>query len=249
MITSFTNSLKQIRRDLFHRTFKKKLYPYFENKTGLEVGGPSRIFSRELPLYNIAKNIDGCNFSTTTVWEGTIAEGPNYNYCPGKTGYQFIGEASDLRDFENNKYDFLLASHCLEHCANSLKTVEEWLRVIKPGGCLLMILPGKQYTFDHNRPVTSFEHLLADYNNKTDEKDLTHIEEIFRLHDRSMDKDAGTDEDFRTRSYKNFENRCMHHHVFDFALLEKIYAFFNAEVLAAEFIRPYHQIIAGIKKY
>ena len=248
MKKSFTGSLKQMRRDLFHRAFKKKLAPYFENKNGLEVGGPSRIFSRELPLYNIAKNIDGCNFSTTTVWEGIIAEGLNYNYCPDKTGYQFIGEASDLKGVESNTYDFLLASHCLEHCANALKTVEEWLRVIKPGGCLLMILPDKRYTFDHNRPTTSFEHLLADYNHKTDEKDLTHIEEILKLHDKKMDKDSGTAEQFRDRSLINFENRCLHHHVFDFALLEKIYAFFNSEVLATEFIKPYHQVIAGIKK-
>ena len=237
-----------MRRDLFHRAFKKKIAPCFDNKTGLEVGGPSRIFSRELPLYNIAKNIDGCNFSTSTVWEGNISQGQNYNYSPGKTGYQFISEASDLKGIENNAYDFLLASHCLEHCANALKTVEEWLRVIKPGGCLLMILPDKRFTFDHNRPTTSFEHLLADYNNKTDEKDLTHAEEIFRLHDYKMDKESGSEEAFRERTYKNFENRCVHHHVFDFALLEKIYTYFNCDVMATEFIKPYHQVIAGIKK-
>src|ERR1700712_3803179 len=104
MIKKITGKLKQLYRDLFHRAFKKQLAPYFENKTGLEVGGPSKIFSRELPLYSIAKTIDGCNFSTTTIWEGTIAEGLNYNYSADKTGYQFIGEASDLKGIENNTY-------------------------------------------------------------------------------------------------------------------------------------------------
>jgi SAM-dependent methyltransferase len=248
MIKLISNSLKQIGRDLFHRAFKQKIYPYFQDKNGLEVGGPSKIFSKELPLYRIAKNIDGCNFSTSTVWEGIIAEGLNYNYCPGKTGYQYIGEASDLQGVASNKYDFLLASHCLEHCANPLKTVEEWLRVIKPGGCILMILPDKRHTFDHKRPTTSFAHLLADYNNSIDEKDLTHISEIFAFHDRKMDKGAGSEDEFRERSFNNYENRCMHHHVFDFALLENIYTFFNIEMLATQFIRPYHQIIAGIKR-
>ncbi len=245
---SISNSLKQIRRDLQHRPFKKIIYPYFQDKTGLEVGGPSRIFSRELPLYKIAKSIDGCNYSTNTVWEGNIAEGKSYNYATGKTGYQFIREASDLKGIADNQYDFLIASHCLEHCANALKTTAEWLRVIKPGGCLLMILPDRRFTFDHKRPVTTFEHLLDDYKNNIDEHDLTHLEEVFSLHDRSMDKGAGTEEAFKERSYKNFENRCIHQHVFDFVLLEKIYAFFDMRVLAKEFIRPYHQVIAGIKK-
>jgi hypothetical protein len=63
-----------------------------------------------------------------------------------------------------------------------------------------------------------------------------------------MDKDSVSEEAFRIRANKNFENRGIHHHVFDFALLEKIYSFFNGEVLATEFIKPYHQVIAGIKK-
>ena len=248
MKKSFLSSLKQLRRDLLHRDFKKKIYPFSQDKNGLEVGGPSKIFARELPLYNIANNIDGCNFSTRTMWEGTIAAGLHYNYTPGKTGYQFISEASNLQGIENNHYDFLLASHCLEHCANALKTMEEWLRVTRPGGCLLLILPDRRFTFDHNRPITSFEHLLEDYHNNTGENDTTHLEEIFALHDFSRDRDSGSEAEFKARSYKNIENRGMHHHVFDFALLEKIYAFFGIAVIGTEFIYPYHQVIAGKKK-
>jgi SAM-dependent methyltransferase len=202
----------------------------------------------DLPLYRQAKNIDGCNFNTFTVWEGSIKEGLNYNYYANKKGYQYIGEASDLKDIENEKYDFLLASHCLEHCANPLKTIQEWLRVIRPGGCLLLILPDKRYTFDHKRPVTPFAHLLDDYNNNADEKDLTHVNEILELHDLAMDKAAGTTDQFRQRSLNNYENRCLHHHVFDFPLLQEIYTFFKIETVATRFIRPYHQVIAGIKK-
>lgn len=245
MLKSIINKLKY---SLSNTSFKKEMFPLFRDKTGIEIGGPSKLFSSSFPLYRIAKRVDGCNFSNYTVWEGSIGEGENYNYYPGKKGYQYIREANDLKNIESNKYDFLVASHCLEHCGNALKTIKEWLRVIKPGGLLLLVLPDKRYTFDHNRPTTSFNHLLDDYNNNVGEKDLTHLPEILELHDLSIDKAAGSPDEFKQRALKNFENRCLHHHVFDFELLKEIYSFLNIEVVSTQFIKPYHQIIVGIKK-
>ena len=248
MIKSIISKLKDLKNGLLHRPFKKEVIPLFENKSGIEIGGPSKLFSSTLPLYRIAKSIDGCNFSAYTVWEGSIGEGLNYNYYQGKKGYQYICEASDLKGIGSGKYDFLLASHCLEHCANSIKTVKEWLRVVKPGGCLLLVLPDRRYTFDHKRKVTTLEHLVNDYHNNVDEKDLTHLDEILELHDLSMDNAAGSPAEFKERSLKNFENRCLHHHVYDLNLLKEIYTFLNIELVSTQFINPFHQVIAGIKK-
>jgi len=228
-------------------TPEEKLLRLFKNKKGLEVGGPSPIFSAELPIYTVIESLDGCNFSTDTIWEGSIKEGLFYNYFQNKIGYQFISEASNLDKIETNKYDFLLASHCLEHCANPLKTMKEWLRVIKPKGTILLILPEKNHTFDHKRPISSFDHLIADYNNNIDENDLTHLKEILSLHDLSLDPAAGDINNFKHRSLENFQNRCLHHHVFDFKLLNQIFDYFKIKVKYEKFISPYHQIIAGVK--
>ena len=224
-----------------------KYLKYFEGKNGIEIGGPSKIFSVELPIYQKINNLDGCNFSTSTVWEGTIEKGKSYNYFNDKVGFQFISEASNLNEVSDGKYDFLIASHCLEHCANALKTVEEWCRVVKKGGAILLVLPDKRFTFDHNRNVTTFDHLLDDYKNQIDETDLTHLPEILKLHDLTRDA-AGTLEQFEKRSLDNFNNRCLHQHVFDFELLKKIYRHFNLEIIDTTFARPYHQIILGIKQ-
>ncbi len=218
-----------------------------KGKSGIEIGGPSAVFNKELPIYPLIAKLDGCNFSGTTVWEGTIHEGNNYNYYAGKTGYQYICEASNLAGVKDEQYDFLLASHCLEHCANVLKTVKEWLRVIKKGGGILLVLPARDNNFDHNRPITSFEHLLEDYKNNIDETDLTHMEQILELHDLSRDIPAGTKEQFRVRSQNNFENRCLHHHVFDIELLKKIYSYFDITILAT-IPSPDQHIIVGVKK-
>jgi SAM-dependent methyltransferase len=228
---------------------KKDLYlKYFDRKEGIEIGGPSPIFSKEIPIYQVIDSLDGCNFSSQTIWEGNIVEGKNFNFFLNKKGIQYICEASNLSSIPNEKYDFIIASHCLEHCANTLKTVKEWLRVVKKGGAILFILPDKRYTFDHNRQVTTFEHLLKDLESDVDETDLTHLDEILNFHDLTRDLAAGTKEQFKNRSLANYENRCLHHHVFDFKLLKSIYKYCHIEIIDTSFIRPYHQIILGIKK-
>lgn len=113
---------------------------------------------------------------------------------------------------------------------------------------MLLVLPDRRYTFDHKRKVTTLEHLVNDYHNNVDEKDLTHLDEILELHDLSMDKAAGSPAEFKERSLKNFENRCLHHHVYDLNLLKEIYTFLNIELVSTQFINPFHQVIAGIKK-
>ncbi|MDE3253012.1 MAG: methyltransferase domain-containing protein [Bacteroidota bacterium] len=221
---------------------------YFLHKSGLEVGGPSKLFKKQLPLYKCIAHLDGCNFSMHTVWEGQILEGNHYRYYPNKTGYQYISEASHLEKIGSETYDFVLSCHCLEHCANPIKTVEEWCRVVKKGGYLLIVVPHPEFTFDHNRPITGFNHLLEDYRNQVGEDDLTHLNEIIEKHDLKMDIPAGTKESFTERSRNNFQNRCLHQHVFDFSLLAEIFDFLQIEIIRKDFIKPYHQVILGRKK-
>ncbi|WP_183563554.1 methyltransferase domain-containing protein [Mucilaginibacter sp. SP1R1] len=226
------------------------LLPYkqvFQDKIGLEIGGPSQIFTDQtFPLYEWAQKIDGCNFSNNTIWEGAINT-DEYRYLPNKSGHQYILEGSELKGIEDNEYDFLLSSHNLEHIANPLKAVKEWIRILKPGGYMLLILPDKRFTFDHKRPDTSFAHLLSDLELNTGEDDLTHLSEILELHDLSLDHGAGDYESFKKRSENNFEVRGLHQHVFSQALLKECLEYFDLKVQLQHFVAPYHQIIIAQK--
>lgn len=221
----------------------------FANKSGLEVGGPSRIFQNAgfVPLYKLVKELDGCNFSSTTIWEGSIENGEKYNYYRNKKGIQFVSEATDLSIISSLKYEFVISSNCLEHVANPLKAVEEWIRVLKKDGVLLLVLPNKDYCFDHNRPITEFSHLLDDYHNNITEKDLTHLNEILELHDLKKDKEAGSLEQFKKRSLNNFENRALHQHIFDVEVLKEIFRYFKLDVLYT--YEGHEHIIIGKKNF
>lgn len=219
----------------------------FAQKNGIEIGGPSGIFKKYIPIYKIISTLDGCNFSTQTIWEGNLKEG-NFYQWGNKTGFQYISEATNLKDIENNKYDFLVASHCLEHVSNPIKAVKEWIRVIKPNGTILLVLPNKEYCFDHKRSITKFDHLVSDYEQDVDETDLTHLDEIFALHDLSMDEAAGNMHQFKERSLKNYENRYLHHHVFNADLLKQLFQFLNIEIVATEETDNLNIVIVGVKK-
>jgi SAM-dependent methyltransferase len=215
------------------------------DRTGLEIGGPSGVFQGRgiLPAYPHAARIDNVNFAGITAWESDLRDGGEFHFDTRRPpGRQFLREATDLHGVPDNSYDFLLSSHCLEHVANPLAALREWRRVVRPGGALVLILPDPRRTFDHRRPVTTLAHLQADFDRHTGEDDLTHLEEILALHDLIRDVPAGMAEQFRARSLRNAENRCLHHHVFDSALQRATLEASGWAVEATECVRPLHLV-------
>ena len=220
------------------------------NRLGLEIGGPSSVFEDEgiLPLYRYVKGLDNCVYSSDTIWEGHRAAGPTFQFHPGKPkGRNIICEASDLHPVPDVAYDFILASHSLEHTANPLKVLAECRRVTKAGGALIVILPHYRYTFDHRRPPTSLAHMIEDHERDTDESDLTHLSEILELHDLSRDKPAGSHEQFRERCMRNSENRCLHHHVFDDHNGQELVRTAGYGIALVDFVKPFHVVILALR--
>jgi SAM-dependent methyltransferase len=240
----YARFLRQIPHAAIRRLTHKKcrdyamMLPHFAGKYGLEIGGPSRIFCGDhlIPTYDICKRIDNYDYSLQTVWTNST----NDQEFGAHMGELFVGEACDLHGISNAKYDFVLASHVLEHTANPLRALQEWKRVLIPGGTLLVIVPNKVETFDHRRPLTSFEHLEQDFQANTQEDDLSHLQEILSLHDLDLDPLAGSAEQFQERCLRNVSVRAMHHHVFSSDLLIQLFNYLQMRVLNLAMERPFH---------
>jgi SAM-dependent methyltransferase len=71
--------------------------------------------------------------------------------------------------FGAERFDFIVINHVLEHVANPIKVVEEIFRVTKIGGHVVLSIPDKDFTFDKERDLTSFEHLQTEYENHVTE--------------------------------------------------------------------------------
>ena len=216
------------------------------DKHGLEIGGPSAIFRQNslLPVYPVMAGVDNCVFNQSTVWSGQLQEGRHYVYQENKPpGHQYIGEATGLRMIPDARYDGVLSCHNIEHVANPIQALTEWLRVLKTGGVLLLVAPHKEGTFDHQRPVTSLEHLIEDFNRGVGEDDLAHLAEILALHDLARDPAAGDRAQFKQRCADNVNNRCLHHHVF---VTETVLALMNhvqLKIMLCDMVVPHYIIV------
>lgn len=234
---------------LIHKIIPNRLRCYaqergaFAGKTGIEFGGPSSIFGARgiFPVYPMAARIDNCNFDSRTLWEGQIRpQGGFHFHHRRELGQPLVAEATDLHFLPDGGYDFVLSSHMLEHSANPVKALYEWLRLLKSGGTLFLVLPHREGTFDHRRPVTPLRHLMDDFERQMGEDDLTHLPEILQLHDLRRDPKAGGFEAFKARSERNRENRGLHHHVFDTRLAVELLDHVGVQIRTVESIFPFH---------
>jgi SAM-dependent methyltransferase len=198
------------------------------NKLGVEIGGPS---STGNIIYMNATCMDNVIFSKDTVWSNHTDE---YYYYYNKKGKVIINDAVNITHVANECYDFVFSSHSLEHIANPLKAVNVWLRIIKNGGYISIIVPEKSVCFDHKRNYSQFTTLLSQYEKNVGEDDLSTLPEILMNHDLSMDPPAGNLETFTIRSLNNFNNRCLHHYVYNDELLQKICSYFKCEFIYNE---------------
>ena len=190
-------------------------------KKGLEIGGPSNLFRKRVPVYSAARSLDNCVFSAETIWEGQRDDGALFNFLPDKTGRNRVVDAVDLQGIDDSEYEFVLSCHSLEHIANPIKALKNWRRVAP--GYLVLVLPYCRDTFDHLRPITPLSHMIADFESNVGEDDLTHLQEVLELIDWSrveVPEDSGLVLSeymalVKKRSSENARHRSMHHHVFD----------------------------------
>ena len=72
-------------------------------------------------------------------------------------------DSDGLKTLEESSFDFVIASHLLEHLAQPFKMLDEIWRVLKPNGLAVVFLPDRRRTFDRKRTCQSFEHFFDEY--------------------------------------------------------------------------------------
>lgn len=215
----------------------------FADRSGIELGGPSALFDSAgpLPIYAAARHVDLVDFSRNTLWRKTESPG-EFRSLEGRAGSLLIGEATDLSSVPSNSYDFLLASHVLEHIANPIRALREFRRVLHPAGPLVLVVPHRDWTFDRRRPLTTISHLDRDFEQGTGEDDTSHFEEILRLHDTSLDEREVNHETLSRRLQDNLKIRSAHHHVFDLDSVNDLLRHEGLTVVYSSLCLPFHAI-------
>jgi SAM-dependent methyltransferase len=189
-----------------------------------------------MPVYPRLAELDVVDFAEHTLWSDTQSS----EALP--SGKRIIGEAANLSIISSGRYDAVLASHVIEHMANPLGALDEWKRIIKPDGLVVLVVPHRDGTFDHQRPLTTLDHIREDQVLGRGEDDLTHLEEIVALHDLSRDPGAPDHETFVERCRANATTRGMHHHVFATRSVAELCRVANLELLHLKALPPFHVV-------
>jgi len=228
-----------------------RFLPDFAGKRGLEIGGPSHVFTSGgiFPVYPAVESLDNCTFSSHTIWQKDLPTGKTFQFDPEKQpGFQYIADSTNLSQIQSEKYDFVLSSHAIEHFANTIKALHEWLRILKQDGLLLLVVPFAYTTFDSKRPATTLAHIIDDFKTNVAEDDITHLEEAILLHDFQFDASTTSQEELELRLRDNFNTRCLHHHVFTSKLVGELLTYVGFEILALEMVFPHHIVAVGKKR-
>lgn len=100
-----------------------------------------------------------------------------------------IDNGEELTQFAADSLDFIVANHFIEHCANPFRTIENLLRVLRPGGVIYLAIPDKRYTFDRDRIPTPVDHLLRDYREGPSWSRRAHFAEWVRVVNKIRDEE------------------------------------------------------------
>ena len=80
------------------------------------------------------------------------------------------GDAQYLAGVDNSSFDFIYSSHCLEHLTDPSEAIKNWLRVLRPGGYLIVTVPDEDmyengiwpspHNVDHKWSFTVYKRFL-----------------------------------------------------------------------------------------
>lgn len=120
-----------------------------------------------------------------------------------------VSDGERLQNIPDSTQDFVIANHFIEHCQNPIGALTNMFRVLKPGGVLYLAIPDKRCSFDVDRPVTSLEHIMRDYQEGPAWSRRQHFEEWTRLVNKIQD-----DEEAERQIEQNMSiDYSIHYHV------------------------------------
>lgn len=120
-----------------------------------------------------------------------------------------LDEAETLATIADAQFDFLIAGHVLEHVEDPVAALKAWLRVVRPGGHLLIAVPDMRHCGEEHRPLTTVEHFLRDHA----EGPAVSAEEHYRDFGSNMQRLSGSDLD----AYVARAEPMIHFHTFTLA--------------------------------
>ena len=113
---------KSTRRRFYDGNFHNR---YF-NGNGIDIGGKPDPFSQYIGVFPLVKSVK--------IWD--LED----------------GDAQYMNSAKDESYDFVISSHCLEHMVDVYEAFNNWIRITKKGGYLIITVPDEDMYEQENWP-------------------------------------------------------------------------------------------------
>ena len=118
---------------------------YLQGLDGIEIGASA---ANDFRLRTV--NVDKA--------ENQIYREEQLKLCGRVTPVDVVVPADDVLPFDDGSYDFVLASHVIEHMPDPVATLRDWARIARR--YVFLVVPHRDRTFDRSRPLTTVDELL-----------------------------------------------------------------------------------------
>jgi SAM-dependent methyltransferase len=100
------------------------------------------------------------------------------------------GDAELMDSIKDNTFDFVHSSHCLEHMRNPSIALDNWLRILKPGGHMICLIPDEDLYEQGKFPSTfnaDHKHTFTIHKRKSWSKDSINLFNLLSNTDYSIE--------------------------------------------------------------
>jgi len=122
------------------------VHRYLDGLSGIEIGGSAHNDFR-LQALNVDVHGD----------MDTIYKEEEWRLAGRKRKVDVVVAGDDL-PFADDAFDFVFASHVIEHFPDPVRALQEWIRVARK--YVVLVIPHRDRTFDHERELTPVDELL-----------------------------------------------------------------------------------------
>ena len=94
----------------------------------------------------------------------------------------YVIQGKRIGEVVTEKFDYVVASHVIEHVPNMIDWLNELSGVLVDGGRIFLAVPDKRYTFDIARPLTTTGQIIQNYKSGKTRPSYGDVFDVHRYH-------------------------------------------------------------------
>jgi len=140
-------------------------HQYCDGKNGVEIGASNQNSFGLDKTKSLYYNLDISEEQSNT--------NQMFKIQPAEVHLYAVGDALPI---QKECLDYVISSHVIEHFFDPIEAIKEWMRTLKPGGIIFMIVPHKERTIDRDREITPLQEHIQRHEKKLNISDYAHLD-------------------------------------------------------------------------